>query len=227
MPSATRWSRKVLLGVPIVLLAACAVTTQPTVRSSASYVQLDGMLVSPAVTVTPAGQVTSQLWSESVSTTAYELTAPVSVQISCNMFSGEFAKTIARYQLRVTADPELKFRKRFLEDIYQYWREKPKSYLDSYKYLPAEKSVLEKSGRYLLYIQPGHERLGATYLFYANQRVFELELKSVEGGGWGPLTALIAEHLAFRVDDETIDQIYFEPKYPPVKLLALYESGAL
>jgi hypothetical protein len=41
----------------------------------------------------------------------------------------------------------------------------------------------------------------------------------------GPLSALIAEHLAFRVDGETIDRIDFDPKYSPVKLVALYESG--
>ena len=74
---------------------------------------------------------------------------------------------------------------------------------------------------------PGHEREGATYRFYANSHVFELELKSVEGGGWGPLSSLIAEHLAFRESDETIDQIYFEPKYSPMKLMALIESGSL
>ena len=227
MPSFTCLSFRVLLGVSLFFLAACSAATQPTARSSADFVEVDGILVSPAVTVVPAGQVASVLWNESVSATAYELTAPVSVQIACNTTSAEFAKTVARYQLRVTADPEGAFRQRFLEEIRGYWLDKPKSYLDSYQYLPAEKSVLEKNGQYVLYIQPGHERIGATYLFYANQRVFELELKSVEGGGWGPLSSLIAEHLAFRMDGATIDQVYFSPKYPPAKLLALFESGAL
>ena len=115
----------------------------------------------------------------------------------------------------------------FLDEIYRYWRDQPQGYLDSYQYLPADKSVLEKNGRFVLYIKPGHERDGATVLFYANHRVFELELKSVEGGGWGPLSSLVAGHLAFREDGETIDGLYFELKYSPVKLMALIESGAL
>jgi hypothetical protein len=152
----------------------------------------------------------------------------VSVQIACyGTSSGEWATRPANYQLRVTPDPELHFRKLFLDEIYQYWRDQPQSYLESYQYLPADKSVIEKNARYVLYIKPGHERAGATYLFYANNHVFELEFKSVDGGGWGPLSSLIAEHVAFREEGETIDQIYFEPKYPPVKLMALIESGAL
>lgn len=145
----------------------------------------------------------------------------MSVQVACyGTISGEWAT-------RVTPDPELHFRKLFLDEIYRYWQGQPPSYLESYQYLPADKSVLEKNARYVLYIKPDHELEGATYLFYANDHVFELEFKSVEGGGWGPLDSLIAEHVAFRQEGETIDRIYFEPKYSPVKLMALIESGAL
>lgn len=174
------------------------------------------MLFSPAVTITPNGPST------------YDLTAPVSVQVACyNTSRAEFATQAAHYELRVTPDPDGTLRKAFIDEIYQYWHEQPKSYLDDYQYLPADKSILEKRGRYVLYVRPDNERPGATYRFYANDHVFELELKSVEGDGWGPLSSLIAEHIAFREQGETFDRIYFEPKYPPAKLMALYEAGTL
>ena len=212
----------------LLLTIGCASATKRAVLILDKTTDIDGLLLSSAVTAVPAGQTRSQLWNESVSSSAYDLTAPVSVQTACyGSTSGEWATHVARYQLRVTPDPDLHFRKRFLDEIYQYWRSQSQSYLESYQYLPADKSVLEKNGRYVLYIKPGHEREGAAYRFYANHRVFELELKSVEGGGWGPLSSLIAEHVAFREAGETIDQIYFEPKYSPVKLMALIESGDL
>lgn len=212
----------------MLLSIGCASANHRVALTAENSTDVDGLLLSRAVSVVPAGQTRSQLWNEPVSSTAYDLTAPVSVQVACNgTRPGEWATHVARYQVRVTADPELHFRKLFLDEIYRYWRGQTQGYLDSYQHLPADKSVLEKNGRYVLYMKPGHERDGATYLFYANNRVFELELKSVEGGGWGPLSSLIAEHLAFREAGETIDQIYFEPKYSPVKLMALIESGAL
>lgn len=212
----------------LLLSIGCASANHRTTLTAENATDIDGLLISRAVSIVPAGQIHSQLWNEPVSSTAYDLTAPVSVQVACyGTTSGEWATHVATYQLRVTSDPELHFRKLFLDEIYEYWRAQPQGYLDSYQYLPADKSVLEKNGRYVLYIKPGHERDGATYLFYANSRVFELELKSVAGGGWGPLSSLIAERLAFREAGETIDQIFFEPKYSPVKLMALIESGAL
>jgi hypothetical protein len=214
--------------VTFILLLATGCINTGAARYTAKSTNIDGLLLSSAVTVVPAGQSRSQLWSESVASAAYDLSAPVSVQIACNgTTSGEWATRAARYQLRVTPDPELHFRKLFLDEIYRYWRDQPRSYLESYQYLPADKSVLEKNARYVLYIKPGHERPGATYLFYANNHVFELEFKSVAGDGSGPLSSFIAEHVAFREDGETIDQIYFEPQYSPLKLMALIESGAL
>lgn len=225
--SCARWTSSSALLV-VLLTIGCASAHQRAPLTAENATDVDGLLVSSAVTVVPAGESRSQLWNESVPSTAYELTAPVSVQIACyGTTSGEWATRVARYQLRVTPDPELRFRKLFLDEIYQYWRGQSQGYLDSYQNLPADKSVVEKNGRYVLYIKPGHERVGATYLFYANNHVFELELKSVAEGGWGPLSSFVAEHLAFREAAETIDQIYFEPKYPPAKLIALIESGAL
>ena len=212
----------------LLLSMGCASSNRRASRDITKSTNIDGLLLSSAVTIVPAGQTRSQLWNESVASTAYDLSAPVSVQIACyGTTSGEWATQPARYQLRVTPDPERHFRKRFLDEIDQYWRGQTQSYLESYQYLPADKSVLEKNARFVLYIKPGHERAGATYLFYANNHVFELEFKSVDGNGWGPLSSLIAEHVAFREEGETIDQICFEPKYSPAKLMALIESGAL
>lgn len=212
----------------LLLSIGCASANHRVALTAENSTNVDGLLLARAVRVVPTGQTRSHLWNEPVSSTTYDLTAPVTVQTACyGTTSGKWATQVARYQLRVTPDPELHFRQLFLDEIHRYWRGQTQGYLDSYQYLPADKSVLEKNGRYVLYMKPGHERDGATYLFYANHRVFELELKSVEGGGWGPLSSLIEEHLAFREAGETIEPIYFEPKYSPVKLMALIESGAL
>ena len=212
----------------MLLVIGCASITPPAAFDVTKATDVEGLLLSSAVTVVEVGQTQSQLWHQPVASTTYDLTAPVSVQVACYVTtSGEWATRRARYRLRVTPDQDLRFRKIFLDEIHGYWRDQPSSYLASYQYLPADKSVLEKNGRYILYIKPGHERDGATYLFYANHHVFELELKTVEGGGWGPLSSLIAEHVAFREGGEIFEQIYFEPKYPPSKLIEEIESGAL
>jgi hypothetical protein len=212
----------------LLLVIGCASINPRTSFDVTKSTDVGGLLLSSAVTVVAIGPTRSQLWDQPVESTTYDLTVPVSVQIACyGTTSGEWATRRASYRLRVTSDPDLRFRKLFLDEIYRYWRGQPPSYLTSYRYLPADKSVLEKNGRYVLYIKPGHEREGAVYLFHASNRVFELELTSVEGGGWGPLSSLIAEHVAFREDGEIVDQIYFEPKYPPARLIAQIESGAL
>ena len=191
------------------------------------YREIDGLLLSSAVQAVPAGSVETTLWGETVAANAYKLTAPVSVQVECNIVSAKFAQAVVHYELRVVPDPDLRFRKRFLREIYDYWKTQDESYLQSYEHLPAEKSVVEKNGRYLLYVRSDHEREGATYRFHANGRLFELELERLESPGWGPLSSLIAEHVAFLENGETIADVYFEPKFPPKNLLALIESDRL
>lgn len=214
--------------VAVFLVVGCASAKPRAAFDVTKATDIGGLLISSEVTVIATGQTQSHLWDEPVTSTTYDLTAPVSVQIACyGTISGEWATKQANYRLRVTPDPDLRLRKIVLNEICRYWRGQTPSYLASYENLPADKSVIEKNGRYILYIKPGNEREGATYLFYANDHVFELELKSVEGGGWGPLSSLVAEHLAFREGGEIIDQIYFEPKYPPEKLIAEIESGTL
>lgn len=211
----------------LVLLTFGAGSASPS-EPKIEYTPLDGLLVSQHVTAVREGAAETQLWGETVTATRYALTAPVDVQIECNgTSSGTYEQQVARYELRVVADPDLRLRKQFLREIYDYWKAQPADALASSESFSADMGVVEKNGRYLLYSKPDHQREGATYRFHANQRLFEIELKSVEGGGWGPLSSLIAEHLAFLEGGETIDQVYFEPKFPLRTLLALYEANAL
>lgn len=139
--------RKIRSRVAALLLlalgAGCASSSAPKIE----YTPLAGLLVSQHVTAVPESAAEAQLWGETVTAARYALTAPVDVQIECNGTSlGNYEQQVARYELRVVADPDLRFRKQFLREIYDYWKAKPADYLASYEYLPAEMGVVEKNG---------------------------------------------------------------------------------
>src|ERR1043165_4659323 len=92
-----------VLPLVFIFFCSCTSTVRPVSLMGAEYAALDGMLLSPKVTVAPVGQVRTELWGEVASASAYDLSAPVSVQTAGNgTTSATFATAIAKYQVRVT-----------------------------------------------------------------------------------------------------------------------------
>ena len=167
-------------------------------RQGSDYSSLKGIELK-AYSVKFTGTDKAKLLGTALEFKNFDITAPITVQTSCNYVSGTFETATSRYKLSVAPDTRDTARREFMRQIKAYWKAKSPEELKDYQYMPQEKFLWLNQGQYVLYLQPDNEREGATYLFYASGRVIRLTFQGFESNaGWGGLSSFVSDNLIFK-----------------------------
>jgi hypothetical protein len=146
--------------------------------------------------------------------TDVHLLADITIQTSCNYFSGTFTNKTVRFSVRIAEDPERKAYHELARQMCEYWKDRELLANTEKGFLPQDREVFQSGTNYVLLVAPSSTP-HAGFLLWFGGRIIQ---------GADPF----ATHFYGQVADFTIDGVpvmHGQKSLPPRKILLLFKRG--
>ena len=168
------------------------------------------------------GKESITLFGKEYPASKFEVSANITVQTSCNTFSGTFEEVVANYEILVGRDSSNEVHDAFLKTIYDFWSTNPTNGTVTSDY----QLTLKKSGEYLMFAPPsGYEK--QYYVVWIDGKFMKLSFKSFQDKeGWGAVSSLWDEVVRFNVGKTKIEPEFMVNSFPE-EFLKFYREGKI